>query len=113
MEDSSRQEQQPLLRSAAGTESASGHDEEYSRQTGTTPPSTFKKSLGTIEAFGIAIAIIIGSGIFTSAGAIDTNVPSPGIALVIWLVGGVLAWTGATTFAELGTAIPGEGKFSI
>jgi amino acid transporter len=31
------------------------------------------------------------------------------VALVIWLVGGVLAWTGATTLAELGTAIPGEG----
>ncbi|KAH6652905.1 amino acid/polyamine transporter I [Truncatella angustata] len=39
----------------------------------------------------------------------DTNVPSPGIALVIWLVGGILAWTGASTMAELGTAIPGEG----
>ena len=70
---------------------------------------TFTKNLGAIEAFGIIIGIVIGSGIFTSPGAIDTNVPSPGLALVVWLVGGVLAWTGATTFAELGTAIPGEG----
>lgn len=70
---------------------------------------TFTRSLGTLEAFGIVISIVIGSGIFTSPGAIDTNVPSPGIALVIWLVGGVLAWTGAMTLAELGTAIPGEG----
>lgn len=74
---------------------------------------TFKRSLGTVEAFGIVISIVIGSGAFTSPGAIDTNVPSPGIALVIWLIGGILAWTGASTFAELGTAIPGEGILNI
>lgn len=71
--------------------------------------ATFARNLGVAEAFGIVVSIVIGSGVFTSPGSIDTNVPSPGIALVIWLVGGVLAWTGATTFAELGTAIPGEG----
>jgi hypothetical protein len=81
---------------------------------GTTPSApeqagTFKRNLGAIEAFAIIVSIVIGSGVFTSPGSIDTNVPSPGVALVIWLVGGVLAWTGASTMAELGTAIPGEG----
>ncbi|KAI0204953.1 amino acid transporter [Astrocystis sublimbata] len=71
--------------------------------------SGFSRTLGTSEAFAIVISIVIGSGIFTSPGSIDTNVPSPGAALVVWLVGGVLAWTGASTMAELGTAIPGEG----
>ncbi|KAI1399057.1 amino acid transporter, partial [Hypoxylon fuscum] len=70
---------------------------------------TFTKNLGALEAFAIVISIVIGSGIFTSPGSIDTNVPSPGAALVVWLIGGVLAWTGASTMAELGTAIPGEG----
>ncbi|KAF2668185.1 amino acid transporter [Microthyrium microscopicum] len=70
---------------------------------------TFIRNLGTLEAFAIIISIVIGSGIFTSPGSIDSNVPSPGIALIVWLVGGVLAWTGAATLAELGTAIPGEG----
>ncbi|KAH7140181.1 amino acid/polyamine transporter I [Dactylonectria estremocensis] len=70
---------------------------------------TFTRNLGAVEAFAIVISIVIGSGVFTSPGSIDTNVPSPGIALIIWLVGGILAWTGASTFAELGTAIPGEG----
>jgi L-type amino acid transporter 9 len=71
--------------------------------------SAFTRTLGTPEVFAIVIAIVIGSGVFTSPGAIDTNVPSPGAALLVWLVGGVLAWTGAATFAELGTAIPGPG----
>ncbi|KAK7749636.1 hypothetical protein SLS53_000214 [Cytospora paraplurivora] len=71
--------------------------------------ASFARNLGTLDAFAIIISIVIGSGIFTSPGSIDTNVPSPGIALMIWLVGGILAWTGASTMAELGTAIPGEG----
>lgn len=71
--------------------------------------STFTPTLGTAAAYGMIISIVIGSGVFTSSGSIDTNVPSPGVALVIWLVGGVLAWSGASTMAELGTAIPGEG----
>ncbi|KUI71245.1 b(0,+)-type amino acid transporter 1 [Cytospora mali] len=71
--------------------------------------TSFARNLGTLDAFAIIISIVIGSGIFTSPGSIDTNVPSPGIALVVWLVGGMLAWTGASTMAELGTAIPGEG----
>lgn len=71
--------------------------------------TTFTRNLGAAEAFAIVVSIVIGSGVFTSPGSIDTNVPSPGVALVVWLVGGVLAWTGASTMAELGTAIPGEG----
>ena len=72
--------------------------------------SSFSKNLGTAEAFAIVISIVIGSGIFTSPGSIDTHVPSPGAALIVWLIGGILAWTGASTMAELGTAIPGEGE---
>ncbi|RAH63220.1 amino acid transporter [Aspergillus piperis CBS 112811] len=73
------------------------------------PHASFRRNLGTSEAFSIIINIVIGSGIFTSLGAIDTNVPSPGAALVVWFVGGILAWTGAATMAELRAAIPGEG----
>lgn len=83
------------------------HDQDESQSQG---QGTFKRNLGALDAFAIIISIVIGSGIFTSPGSIDTNVPAPGWALVVWLVGGVLAWTGASTMAELGTAIPGEGN---
>ncbi|KAK3309815.1 amino acid/polyamine transporter I [Chaetomium strumarium] len=82
-------------------------DEE--RTVGAGGGGTFTRSLGAVEAFAIVISIVIGSGVFTSPGSIDTNVPSPAAALMVWFVGGVLAWTGASTMAELGTAIPGEG----
>ena len=97
--DTTPAEQQPLLAPRSDDVPASAAGE---------PPS-FQRSLGAVEAFAIVISIVIGSGIFTSPGAVDTNVPSPGAALGVWLVGGVLAWTGAATLAELGTAIPGEG----
>lgn len=89
---------------------SSGHDGQAEQQSG--GGGGFKPTLGTGAAYGILIGIVIGSGVFTSPGSIDTNVPSPGMALIMWLVGGILVWTGATTFAELGTAIPGEGEFS-
>lgn len=97
-------EQQPLLGGASGAESTTN-----SRSNDVESGGTFLRNLGAKEAFAIVISIVIGSGVFTSPGSIDTNVPSPGVALIIWLVGGVLAWTGASTMAELGTAIPGEG----
>ncbi|KAK1757768.1 amino acid transporter [Echria macrotheca] len=99
-------EQQPLLGNQETDLTDTSSDENVEEQH---TSGTFVRNLGTSEAFAIVISIVIGSGVFTSPGSIDTNVPSPGIALVVWLVGGVLAWTGASTLAELGTAIPGEG----
>ncbi|KAK9426142.1 hypothetical protein SUNI508_12596 [Seiridium unicorne] len=99
-------ERQPLLNHEQ-TEGPAAHDAASAPDL--EARGTFSRNLGAKEAFAIIISIVIGSGIFTSPGSIDTNVPSPGIALIIWLVGGVLAWTGASTMAELGTAIPGEG----
>lgn len=73
------------------------------------PKGTFARQLGALNGFALLVSIVIGSGVFSSPGPIDANVPSPGAALLVWLVGGILAWTGALTMAELGTAFPGEG----
>jgi hypothetical protein len=102
--------QRPLLESQQCGDYGTGEDARPQSETG---QITFTANLGAIEAFAIIISIVIGSGIFTSPGSIDTNVPSPGTALVIWLIGGILAWTGASTMAELGTAIPGEGLLEL
>ncbi|KAH6854037.1 amino acid/polyamine transporter I [Chaetomium sp. MPI-CAGE-AT-0009] len=101
-------ERRPLLAAGPANGERDGDADVEERAVGG-GAGTFTRNLGAVEAFAIVISIVIGSGVFTSPGSIDTNVPSPGVALVIWLVGGVLAWTGASTMAELGTAIPGEG----
>ncbi|RMZ72688.1 amino acid transporter [Pyrenophora seminiperda CCB06] len=95
----------PLLHQESTTSYAP--DEEHDETTA--PRSTFARNLGALDGFALLISIVIGSGVFSSPGSIDANVPSPGAGLIIWLVGGILAWTGALTMAELGTAFPGEG----
>ena len=96
-------ERQPLL---DGAERA--HDNPSTTES--QPTQGFGKQLNALNGYALLIGCIIGSGIFASPAAVDTNVPSPGAALLIWLVGGLLAWTGAATLAELGTALPGEGS---
>jgi solute carrier family 7 (L-type amino acid transporter), member 9/15 len=61
------------------------------------------------HAFAILVSIQIGSGIFSSPSLVDTNVPSPFAALVVWLLSGLLSWAGAASFAELGTTLPRHG----
>ncbi|KAK0611209.1 amino acid/polyamine transporter I [Immersiella caudata] len=61
------------------------------------------------HALAILVNIQIGSGIFSSPGHVDTNVPSPFSALLVWAFSGLLSWFGAASFAELGTILPGNG----
>ncbi|KAF2866418.1 solute carrier family 7 protein [Massariosphaeria phaeospora] len=102
----------PLLRQVSATPITPDADvgpEAQNADEAHEPRGTFARRLTTLNGFALLISIVIGSGVFSSPGPVDANVPSPGAALLVWLVGGVLAWTGALTMAELGTAIPGEG----
>jgi L-type amino acid transporter 9 len=67
------------------------------------------KQLTTRHAFAVLVTLQIGSGIFASPAQVDSNVPSPGAALLVWAVGGLLSWAGAASFAELGAALPLNG----
>lgn len=62
-----------------------------------------------LNVFALIVGMIIGSGIFATPSRVDSNVPSPGVAIIIWVVAGLFAWTGAVSFAELGAAIPKNG----
>ncbi|KAF2859204.1 amino acid transporter [Piedraia hortae CBS 480.64] len=67
------------------------------------------KSLTLFNGLSLVVGLIIGSGIFSSPASVNNNVGSPGAALIVWLVSGILAWTGAASYAELGGAIPLNG----
>ena len=45
----------------------------------------------------------------SSPGIVVANTQSVGASLLVWLASGILAWTGASSFAELGSAIPLNG----
>jgi amino acid transporter len=65
--------------------------------------------IGPWSATAIVIGSMIGSGIFRSPAVVADRVGSPGIMLAVWVVGGVLALSGALSMAEVGSAIPRTG----
>lgn len=67
------------------------------------------KSLTYLNGLSLIVGSIIGSGIFSSPSQVNTNAGSPGASLIVWTVAGLLAWTGASSYAELGGAIPLNG----
>ncbi|KAI6103401.1 amino acid permease-domain-containing protein [Pisolithus sp. B1] len=68
-----------------------------------------EKSIGLIQGIGLIVGLQIGSGIFSSPGVVVANTHSVGASLTVWLASGLLAWTGASSFAELGSSIPLNG----
>lgn len=71
------------------------------------------KSLTFLNGLSLVIGLIIGSGIFSSPSQVNKNAGSPGASLLVWVVAGVLAWTGAASYAELGGAIPLNGGAQV
>jgi L-type amino acid transporter 9 len=68
-----------------------------------------KATLSRFDAFAILVGHQIGSGIFAAPSQIHNHTPSPGLSLLVWLFSGLVAWSGAAAFAELGTIIPING----
>lgn len=68
-----------------------------------------ERRMNLIDGIALTVGLQIGSGIFSSPGVVTFNTGSIGASLLIWLLSGVLAWTGASSFAELGSAIPQNG----
>ena len=67
------------------------------------------RQLGLFDSTMILMGIVIGSGIFLTTGIMAKSIPSPGLILLAWLVGGLLTLAGALTYAELGAAFPEAG----
>ncbi|HBC78205.1 MAG TPA: amino acid permease [Bacteroidales bacterium] len=61
----------------------------------------------------VAIGSCIGSGIFVTPSQIAGLIPSSGLILVVWALGGLIALTGALTFGELGSLFPRAGGIYV
>src|SRR5438874_354201 len=64
------------------------------------------RGLGLTAAIAVNVANIIGTGVFLKARVMTCNVGTPGIALTVWLVAGLLSLAGALTYAELLAMFP-------
>ncbi|MDA1080349.1 MAG: APC family permease [Gemmatimonadetes bacterium] len=62
-------------------------------------------------AFGVAIIVgnTIGAGILRTPGDVAALLPSAGLFLGVWIAGGIYAFFGAMTMAELAVMIPRSG----
>lgn len=61
------------------------------------------------HSVAIVIGVIIGSGIFLVPKRMMEATGSSQIVILAWIVGGLLSWFGAVTYAELGAMKPGAG----
>ena len=68
-----------------------------------------QKKLGLYAAMAVVIANMIGTGVFTSLGFQLLDIQSVFVLMLLWIIGGVLAFSGAVSYAELGAAMPRSG----
>src|ERR1041384_7863220 len=72
------------------------------------------RGLGLIGAISVNVANIIGTGVFLKARVMTCNVGTPGKALIVWVLAGLLALAGALTYAELLAMKPrAAGEYGI
>ena len=67
------------------------------------------KSVGYITAVSVAVADMVGTGVFTSLGFQVVGTHTGFALLAIWAVGGLVALCGALSYAELCATIPRSG----
>ena len=67
------------------------------------------RKVGLITCTALAMANMIGTGVFTSLGFQVQALHSPFLILLVWLIGGVVAFCGALSYAELSAALPRSG----
>ena len=67
------------------------------------------RELGLSASVAIVVGTIIGSGIFRVPGAMMASVGSAKMVYLAWIVGGLLSFFGALTYAELGAMKPQAG----
>lgn len=72
-----------------------------------------KREIGFFVALSIVIGTIIGSGVFMKPGSVLAYAGSTNMALMAWIVGGVLTLAGGLTIAEVGSQIPKTGGLYV
>jgi len=71
--------------------------------------SSLARRLGVLDSTTIVIGSMIGSGIFIAPSLMAGYIQTPGILILLWLVGGVLTMFGALSMGELASAFPRAG----
>ena len=68
-----------------------------------------KKTLGVPQGLALVIGMIIGSGIFLKPSVVLRDAGTPAMALIAWVLGGVITLASALSVAEIASNIPRAG----
>lgn len=68
-----------------------------------------KKILGFWDSVAIVIGIVIGVGIFRVPAEVAKCIPSGGLIILAWFIGGIFSLLGAASYAELAALLPHTG----
>src|SRR5256885_3830682 len=68
-----------------------------------------RRQLGLFDAVMLVMGGIVGAGIFANPSEVAHRVHTPVLIMGVWVVGGLLALSGAFIWAELATRLPGTG----
>lgn len=78
-------------------------------QESTSENTSFKPSLGLVDATMLVAGSMIGSGIFIVSADITRNTGSVGWLMVVWLITGFMTLTSALSYGELSAMFPKAG----
>jgi len=78
------------------------------KPTNTSSPGLVR-ALGPLMATAVVVGTVIGSGVFKKPQSIAANVPFSGLALLVWVLAGVLVLLGALAYAEVAVLLPRSG----
>ena len=67
------------------------------------------RTVSLLQTVAVSVGVAIGSGIFRVPATVAQLLHAPGLILLVWLLGGVVALCGALTVAELAGALPRSG----
>ncbi len=70
-----------------------------------------KKQLNLFDLVMIVVSLVIGMGIFRTPAVVANRTGTPLIFFLAWLVGGVIAFCGGLTYAEIGSRYPVTGGY--
>ncbi len=74
-----------------------------------TQPQSLPRVIGPWIATAIIIGTVIGSGVFKKGRNVADNVPEFGLAMSVWVLGGLLALLGVLALAEIAVLFPKAG----
>jgi APA family basic amino acid/polyamine antiporter len=78
------------------------------------PAGKFRKDIGLFGGVSLVAGMVIGSGVYyLGAYVLDRTAMNIGLALICWIIGGLVSILGGLCFAELGASMPVAGGQTV